>query len=206
MSSRIYQRLAQGFLSAHPYVVAESDALVSILSACTPRELAAGERLCEEGDPGIELYFLLRGAIRVLKANPSGGHTLLGTVEAPALLGQMAILDRTRRSATCVAVDTALVVVMDQPSFGQTIRSTGSDGHTLRRLLLSSLTRQLVHSNARLRSLTTDRSGQFVPADPSAAEVQMQRARAMLEVQTETQTPVDLCLEDPTAECPDVNE
>jgi len=206
MSDRVYERLARGLLAAHPHVVAESVELVNILSACTPRELAAGERLCEEGDPGIELYFLLRGAIRVLKSNPSGGHTLLGVVEAPALLGQMAILDRTRRSATCVAVDTALVVVMDQPSFSHTIRSTGPDGHTLRRLLLSSLTRQLVHSNARLRSLTTDRNGTFVPPDPAAAEVQMQRARAMLEVQTEAQSPVEPMVEEPTVETRSVSE
>ena len=176
MSDRIFEVLASAFLAAHPYVMADSSHLVSILQGCTPRELQEGEILCREGEPGVELYFLLRGVIRVQKAGPDGEPVFLGRVQAPALLGQMAILDRTRRSATCTAEGTALVVVMDQPRFAELIRSTGGEGHTLRRLLLSSLTRQLVKGNAHLRKVTATQID-----EPSTTERELGRARASLE-------------------------
>ncbi len=176
MSARVYEVLANAFLKAHPHVAVDSTHLVGILQSCTPRELRAGEVLCREGEPGVELYFLLKGRILVQKQGPEGEPVYLGRVKAPALLGQMAILDRTRRSATCIAQDTALVVVMDQPRFAGIIRSTGPDGHTLRRLLLSSLTRQLVQGNAHLRRVTDARHG-----EPNTSERELGRARAMLE-------------------------
>ena len=84
MSDRIFEVLASAFLAAHPYVMADSSHLVSILQGCTPRELQEGEILCREGEPGVELYFLLRGVIRVQKAGPDGEPVFLGRVQAPA--------------------------------------------------------------------------------------------------------------------------
>lgn len=176
MSDRVYEVLANALLEAHPYAGGQAEHVVRILQACAPRELAEGEVLCREGAPGWELYILLRGRVRVEKTGPEGDAVYLGSVSAPAILGQMAILDRSRRSATCVAEGTALVVVMDQPRFDALVRSTEPEGHTLRRLLLSSLTRQLVKGNAHLRRVMASmEAGQ---GDPKPG---LRQARAVLE-------------------------
>lgn len=176
MSDRVYEVLAHALLEAHPYAGGQPEHVVRILQTCAPRELADGEILCREGEPGWELYILLRGRVRVEKAGPEGEPVYLGSVRAPALLGQMAILDRSRRSATCVAEGTTLVVVMEQPRFDALVRSTEPEGHTLRRLLLSSLTRQLVKGNAHMRKVMA--SMEAGGADPKPG---LRKARAVLE-------------------------
>ncbi|MEC7948767.1 MAG: cyclic nucleotide-binding domain-containing protein [Myxococcota bacterium] len=159
MSVASWSEQADRLLAAHPHVDATPGDVEALLSACTVRRLPRGEVLCREDDPGTWLFILLEGTIRVSKRDVSGRERPVGTVEAPTLLGQMGIIDRARRTATCTADTDAVVAGLDQGSFQALVRQTSPRGAALRRLLLSSLTRQLVHGNHRMRSLLAARSG-----------------------------------------------
>jgi len=151
--STLYRSQAERLLGGHPYLEVDSDHLVETLRSCFPMRLRAGDILCHEGAPSTALYFLLQGTMRVLKKDHRGSPRPIGSVTGPALLGHMGVLDRTRRTATCEASTPALIAAMDPSTIHETVRSTDNRGYALRRLMLSSLTRQLVSGNAHLQAL-----------------------------------------------------
>jgi len=176
----IYRVQANRLRAAHPQAGVETDDLVAILRACSIRVIAKGEGVCAEGDPGLELFFLLRGSITIRKLGVDGVERPVGELAAPTLLGQMGVVDRARRSATCEAASEVILAVMGQDTFQRLVRDTSAHGRALRRLLLSSLTHQLIGGNARLRDLIAARS------DPRAADRAgwtdaLQHARDVLE-------------------------
>lgn len=174
-----WRRQAHRLLGAHPYVDASPDDIEAILSDCTVRRIPRGECLCREGDPGTRLFVLLEGTISVVKKDVAGVERPVGEVRAPTLLGQMGIIDRARRTATCIASTDAVVAGMDQGTFQSLVRQTTPRAAALRRLLLSSLTRQLVHGNDRLRTLIAARRETAASGEDS--ETELLRASGVLE-------------------------
>jgi CRP-like cAMP-binding protein len=167
-------------LAAHPYVDADPSDIVELLQAATLREIPPATVLCRQGEVADELYFLLRGTVAVVKRDPEGLDRPIGEVHAPTLIGQMAIIDRARRTASVLTASTVLVAAMAWPTFHALVREPGSRGLALRRLLLSSLTRQLVAGTARLRALLA--AGAH-PDPQSGLELrdEMMRASGLLE-------------------------
>lgn len=66
---------------------------------------AAGQVIFKEGDPGDFMLILVEGRISIYKTGESGSH-LLSYEGRGRVVGEMALLDREKRSAQCVA-DTA---------------------------------------------------------------------------------------------------
>jgi CRP-like cAMP-binding protein len=175
---------AEQLLAAHPYVDADADHLTAILLQCQLRPLAVGDLVCREGESAQELYFLLAGTVLVVKQDPGGTEQPIGEVTAPTLIGQMAIIDRTRRTATCIAATPVRVAVLAWPTFHSIIQNTEPHGVVLRRLLLSSLTRQLIASNGRLRLVLAARADPTTEAAKTLSE-EANRASELLEGWTE---------------------
>jgi len=63
-----------------------------------------------EGDPGDFLLIVFKGRVKVTLLGADGQETIVTTLDAPAFLGEVALLDGTPRSATVVA-QTAIEVV-----------------------------------------------------------------------------------------------
>jgi len=157
---------AARLLEAHGQVDATPDDVVQLLSACRIERLAEGHIVCSEGAVGDVLYLLLEGRVTVLKSDVSGQVRTVGEVKAPTLLGQMAMIDRARRTATCSAASPVLIATMDRVAYRALVRSTDAAGTALRRLLLSSLTQQLIGGNARLGKLLQESADKATPKSP----------------------------------------
>ncbi len=153
LSTEDMEAAAVQLLAAHRQVDAEPVDVVALLSCCQLQALSAGQVVCREGDAGDALFVLLEGRVRVEKRDVSGQVRAMGEVVGPTLLGQMAMIDRARRSATCVATSEGRLATLDRDTYRTLVRSNDPRGTALRRLLLSSLTLQLVEGNARLRQL-----------------------------------------------------
>ena len=65
-------------------------------------EVARGETVFNEGDAGHNMLILIDGRVSIFKAGESGTH-LLSYEGKGRIIGEMALLDRERRSATCKA-------------------------------------------------------------------------------------------------------
>jgi CRP-like cAMP-binding protein len=140
-------------LAAHPSLNARVEDLEAILEMGELLELEAGATLCAQGEASKCLYFLLSGAILIDHQDFEGEKLTVGSESAPAILGHMGLIDRTRRGASCIARVPCRIIQVHVEPFWQLMRDSGRAGTALRRLLLSSLTRQLVDGNERIAGL-----------------------------------------------------
>jgi CRP-like cAMP-binding protein len=127
----------------HGFTPAELDAMAKVLK---PERLTAGTVLFREGDRATGCYIVLDGRVRVsLDRGPRPKQlAMLGRGE---LIGQMALLDGSRRSATCTAAEASTVLKLDREEFDMLFRS----GASFALKFVDSVTRMLV---AQLRFAT----------------------------------------------------
>jgi CRP/FNR family cyclic AMP-dependent transcriptional regulator len=127
--------------------------LRAILELGELREIDTDQALCTQGESSDWLYFLLSGAILIVHQDLNGEKLTVGSESAPAILGHMGLIDRTRRGASCSARGPCRIIQVHVQKFWELMRDTGRAGTVMRRLLLSSLTRQLVDGNERIAGL-----------------------------------------------------
>ena len=82
-----------------------------------PVRLAPGDVLFRQGDPGDAMYVLLEGSLEVLVGETVAEHSTRG-----AILGEMALIDQSPRSATVVARETAALVRLDAARFQRLVQ------------------------------------------------------------------------------------
>ena len=75
--------------------------------------------LFAEGDPGTHMYVLLEG-----EAEVSVRGDVVETATPPALLGEMALVDRSARSATVVTRSSCRLVAIDIAQFDLLVRES----------------------------------------------------------------------------------
>jgi HEAT repeat protein len=77
-----------------------------------------GEVVFKEGDPGDALYVIVRGAVEIRR----GADDVIAVLEAPDVLGEMAVLDESPRSATATAVDGTELLGIGSEEFHEALR------------------------------------------------------------------------------------
>jgi len=88
------------------------DALDTLRSASTMREVARNEVIFRQGDAANELFGIVAGRIAILTKSPDGRESLVAMLEAGALFGELALFDDGARSADARALEpTQLLVV-----------------------------------------------------------------------------------------------
>jgi CRP-like cAMP-binding protein/predicted Ser/Thr protein kinase len=110
-------------------------------------ELAPGDVLCREGEPGHTAYLVLSGELRTTIDGPDGPVELRrhGTGE---LIGELAIVSQAPRSATVAATVPTRVAVVTETRLQQELDRT----HPLITRMVRSLSDRLREEAARLRS------------------------------------------------------
>jgi CRP/FNR family transcriptional regulator, cyclic AMP receptor protein len=76
------------------------------------RTFKAGDVIFREGDPAQELYIIKSGKVEVRL-----GNRLLDTLAELSIFGEMALIDRSPRSATVIAATDATIVPVDEKQF-----------------------------------------------------------------------------------------
>jgi len=72
--------------------------------------------ILKEGDKGSEMYIIKTGAVKVTKKTDKGVITLI-TLSRGDFFGEMALFERTRRSATVTAVGETRVTMLHPGTF-----------------------------------------------------------------------------------------
>lgn len=140
-------------LITNPFPGKSQRELVEIITACRLQRFVDGQTILKEGDAGDELFFLMEGQVAVLKNDTNGEERQLVVMQAPTMFGHMSLVDGSPRSATCRAEGTVDVAVLSRRTYLDLLSRSHPVGTSLRRLMLATLTRQLVDGNARLFSL-----------------------------------------------------
>jgi CRP-like cAMP-binding protein len=83
--------------------------------------LKPGETLFSEGDPALCMYVVRSGMVRV-----TSGSTVLEEIGAGSILGEMALIEDTPRSATVTAVTDCEIAMVDHRRFLFLVQQTPS--------------------------------------------------------------------------------
>jgi CRP-like cAMP-binding protein len=81
------------------------------------RRYAAGQVLWNEGDPGEALLVLEEGQLRVSRFTGAGVEVVLAVLDAPAALGELAVLDGAPRDASVIAQRPVTVRLIPRSAF-----------------------------------------------------------------------------------------
>lgn len=99
-----------------------ANVVTRILKHAVTKEFKAGEMIVREGEPGQEFFLLLSGTVEFLAHN---GQSKLASGEGTAF-GEIALIERVKRTASVRAHDTVTVVVL-QKKFFDLLFLPGSD-------------------------------------------------------------------------------
>jgi CRP/FNR family transcriptional regulator, cyclic AMP receptor protein len=77
------------------------------------RAYAPGAVICREGEDGVEMYIIQKGKVRVSKSI-AGKASVISVLEKGDFFGEMAIVNRIRRTATVTAIDDVELLVFDR--------------------------------------------------------------------------------------------
>ncbi len=117
--------MAEVPLAASSLLAGLDAAQVALVSAhLQPRQLAAGEALFAEGDPGDRLYVVGSGSVSILSAPDTQGRTQRYLSVSPGMmLGETAMLDGGGRTAGAVADAPTVVHALTQAALDDIGRS-----------------------------------------------------------------------------------
>jgi CRP/FNR family cyclic AMP-dependent transcriptional regulator len=98
-------------------------ATVKALDArCDWRRVAAKEWVIDYQDDGIDVFFVVAGAVRVLIYARSGREVILADLEAGGFFGELAPIDGHSRSASVLAMSDAVVATMPGSVFLEVLK------------------------------------------------------------------------------------
>lgn len=121
--------------------------ILRILSVTQVTDYAVGDEVIREGEPGHELYILLKGKLRLHKEG-----TFITNLGPGAHLGEMALVDKGPRSLSATAEERTRALVLRRRDFNDIIRNEP-------RLSVKLLWAFVQVLGQRLRKTTADLSG-----------------------------------------------
>lgn len=100
-------------LSNSPLFVGVLDAAVQMaLEAATIRSYAPETDIFHEDDPGEAVYLITEGRVKVSRANLEGRERIFTILTPPEVLGEMAVINHSPRTATAHCLDRVTTVVL----------------------------------------------------------------------------------------------
>ena len=90
----------------------ESSLLSLVKHMQSPEAFSAGETVFDEGEPGYTMYVVLEGHVEIRV-----GEKMLEVAGPGSVIGEMALINLTTRSATAIAQDDCSLVPIDDLQF-----------------------------------------------------------------------------------------
>lgn len=132
----------------------EADHALSVVQSCVEqRAYGAGQRIFSMGDEGDELFIIRRGVVRIVLPLESGRYHILATFGRGNFFGEIAFLDRGRRSADAVADRDTDLFVISRRKFDEVSRANPLVGVKLFARLARGLAVRLRYTDAEVRAL-----------------------------------------------------
>ena len=100
--------------------------LDTLVAASTTRMYAPREVVFSEGDAGDATYAVSHGWLKVVATGPDGQQATLSLMGTGEAFGELAVLDGGPRSATVVALEPTLLLVLERARFHQLLQSSPS--------------------------------------------------------------------------------
>ena len=82
-----------------------------------PRWIASGTMLFAKGDPGAELFAVVRGTVKITVPSTDGREAFITLLHRGEIFGEIALLDGQPRTADAVAMTDCDLMVIDRRDF-----------------------------------------------------------------------------------------
>ena len=146
--------------SLHDYSNAE---LKMLASAAPAREYEVGDCLCKESMIGQSCFLLATGEVEVIK-HLDGADKVLATLRAGAIVGQMALVDRSPRSATVRSKVHTIALELTRDVFERLLSTHSPLATRFQNQIAVAGIRQLRMATRKLADLMAKDADQQVPA------------------------------------------
>ena len=88
------------------------DTIEQLKKIATPKFFKTDDYVCYEGQPGSEMYIILKGSVGIFRTSPIGTLNQVATIKEGGFFGEMAIFDNLPRSASCIALEDTIAVAV----------------------------------------------------------------------------------------------
>ena len=131
----------------------DADMLAQLAAIVEPVHLDAGERLFSQGAEGDELYLIRRGAVEILLPLPEDKRHHLATMSRGDYFGEVAFLDKGKRSADAEAKTDTDLFALSRERFNTVVFGDALVGAKVFARLALMVSRRIRAANVELRIL-----------------------------------------------------
>ena len=96
-----------------------AETIAQLRKISTPKQFPKDEYICQEGQPGDEMYIILKGSVGIFVTNSMGRMNQVATATEGGFFGEMAIFDNLPRSASCIALENTICVAVNKDNLKQ---------------------------------------------------------------------------------------
>jgi len=104
------------------------------------------EILFKEGEKADKAYIIKKGSVTISKKGPSGQNIPIATAEKGGIVGEMAVVSDSPRSATVTAQDTVEVIAISKASFETRLENLDPFLHSLIKTVITRLRKTSNHT------------------------------------------------------------
>lgn len=158
--------------SLQDYTNAELKVLASVAPA---RSFAPGQALCTEGTSGHSCFLIASGRVEVRRRFDDGPRTL-ATLNAGQVVGQMALVDRSPRSASVVAAEACVALELTRDVFASLLKAHSPLALRFQEQIAIAGIRQLRMATQRLTSVLQVQPGKVAAPMPARSVLQTMQA------------------------------
>jgi CRP/FNR family cyclic AMP-dependent transcriptional regulator len=126
------------------------DELREVISELRPVVIADGDSIMRQGEPPDGVYFIVRGEAEVVAKLPGGGEAPIALVGACSVLGELALITATPRSATVRARGQVDALFIDRRYFQAALAQFRQVAIKMARNLSKVLVQRLLQQQARI--------------------------------------------------------
>lgn len=120
-----------------------SEDLQSAARYFSTNDFKQGTVIFKEGEAGIFMCIVVNGKVSVMKNNSEGKPVELATMIRGRALGEMAVLDGERRSATCIAATECTLLILPKSALEKMLQEEPKVGAKVIAALAVSLSKRL---------------------------------------------------------------
>lgn len=162
--------MAQINLRALPSLKDYTNTELKLLGSVAPaRDFREGLYLCREGQVGQSCFLLATGAVQITKTI-DGHEKPLATLRAGAIVGQMALVDRSPRSASVRAIEDTVALELTRDVFEGLLRASSLLALRFQEQIAIAGIRQLRMANQRLDQILRQQAEKRVAAEVAQAQ------------------------------------
>lgn len=132
--SELLQQLLRNFLGP-----VEEGVLEALRLQLQWVEVAAGQTLMSQGEPGDSMYLSVSGRLRAYVRDEDGVERMVREMARGQVIGEMALYTDEPRSATVVAIRDSVLVKLGKPQFQQLLQASAQASMALTRQLIQRL-------------------------------------------------------------------